>query len=126
MKRLIFVVALAGLVTLGSVGVAAAQSTGGSTSPSTPAPNTATNRNGRLGGQAVAVLRVSAQTLGVTPKDLAASLCGGQTLSQVASAHGQSAQTLINAIVKAADQRISKARRRGASRPARPRSAPAR
>jgi len=104
MKRLLVVVAAAGLLTLGSVGVAAAQTTGGTTNPSTP-PSTATH-NGRRGRVAGAVLRVSAQTLGVKPRDLVTGLCSGQTLAQVASAHGKTPQDLINALVKVADQKI--------------------
>jgi len=101
MKRLLVVVAAAGLLTLGSVGVAAAQTTGGTTNP----PSTAT-RNGRRGRVAGAVLRVSAQTLGVKPRDLVTGLCSGQTLAQVASAHGKTPQDLINALVTVADQKI--------------------
>jgi len=101
MKRLLVVVAAAGLLTLGGAGVAAAQ-TGGGTTPTTPPPGP-THHRARL---ALGLLRVSAQTLGVQPRDVVTGLCSGQTLAQVASAHGKTPQDLIDALVNAADQRI--------------------
>jgi hypothetical protein len=103
MKRVIVTALAAGLVTLGSVGVAAAQ-TGGTTTPSTPAPSATHHGHARVG-----LLRVAARTLGVTPRDLLAGACGGQTIGQLAAQHGKSSQDLINALVKAADQRIDRA-----------------
>ncbi len=104
MKRLLVVVAAAGLLTLGGVGVAAAQTTGGSTNPSNP-PSVA-SPNGRRGRVALGVLRVSAQTLDVSRRDLVSGLCSGKTLAQVANTHGKTSQDLIDALVKAADQHI--------------------
>jgi len=104
MKRLLVVVVTAGLLALGGVGVAAAQTTGGSTSPSNP-PGAA-SPNGRRARVALGVLRVSAQTLDVSRRDLVSGLCSGQTLAQVATAHGKAPQDLIDALVKAADQHI--------------------
>lgn len=111
MKRLLVVVAAAGLLTLGSVGVAAAQTTGGTTNPSNPP--SAANRSGRKGRVALGVLKVSAQTLGVSPRDLVSGLCSGQTLAQEAGAHGKTAQDLIDALEKAADQRIQASEQAG-------------
>jgi len=104
MKRLLVAAAAAGLLTLGSIGVAAAQTTGGSTTPSNPP--SAASPNGRRGRVALGVLKVSAQTLDVSRRDLVSGLCRGQTLAQVARAHGRTAQDLIDALVKAADQHI--------------------
>jgi hypothetical protein len=103
MKQIIVTALAAGLVTLGSVGVAAAQ-TDGTTNPSTPAPNAA-----RHGGPRAGLLRVAARTLGAKPRDLLAGVCGGQTIGQLAGQHGKSSQDVINALVKAADQRIDRA-----------------
>ena len=112
MKRLIVTTLAVGLLTLGTAGVASAQTTGGTTtSPSTQAPNLNTKR--ARPGVAVGVLRVSAKTIGVKPRDLATALCSGQTLDAVASQHGKSAQDLVTALVKAADQRIDKAQQSG-------------
>jgi hypothetical protein len=102
MKRAIVTVVAAGLLVLGSAGVAAAQQTGGSTNPSTP-PSSGAGQHHRHRGIALGVLRVSASTLGVQPRELVTSLCGGKTLAQVA---GAKTQDLVNALVKAADQRI--------------------
>ena len=108
MKRFIVSALAVGLLTLGTAGVASAQTTGGSsTSPSTQAPNPNTKR--AHPGVAVAVLKVSAKTIGVKARDLATALCAGQTLDAVASQHGKSTQDLVTALVKAADQRIDKA-----------------
>ncbi|HEY6318590.1 MAG TPA: hypothetical protein VI462_11970 [Acidimicrobiia bacterium] len=105
MKRLLVVVAAAGLLTLGSAGVAAAQTSGGSTTNPT-SPHSSTSPKGQKGRVVVGVLRVSAQTLAITPRDLVNGLCSGQTLAQVASAHGKTSQDLINALIQKADQRV--------------------
>jgi hypothetical protein len=108
MKRVIVTALAVGLLTLGTAGVASAQTT----SPSTPAPSGSTKHGGhpRI---ALAVVRVSATTLGVKPRDLVTALCGGQTLEAVAGQHGKSAQDLETALVKAADQGIDKAQQSG-------------
>ena len=106
MKRLIVTVVAAALVSLGSVGVAAAQ-TDGTTSPSTqPAPSAGRHGHGHHGA---GLLHIAAQTLGVNPRDLLGALCGGKTIGQLASDHGKSSQDVINALVQAADQRIDEA-----------------
>ena len=113
MKRVIVTALAVGLLTLGTAGVASAQTTGGSsTSPSTPAPNGSTKHRGHP-RVALAVVGVSAKTLGVKPRDLVTALCGGQTLEAVAGQHGKSAQDLETALVQAADQRIDKAQQSG-------------
>src|SRR5260370_29242305 len=105
MKRIILAAVTVGCLTLGSVGVAAAQ-TGGTTSTSTqPAPNGANHaKHGRKGG----VLHAAATALGVKPRDLVAGLCSGKTLAQLASQHGKSTQDLINAGAKAPDATIAR------------------
>jgi hypothetical protein len=112
MKRVIVTALAVGLLTLGTAGVASAQTSGGSsTNPSTAAPNGSTKHgHPRV---ALAVVRVSAKTLGVKPHDLVTALCGGQTLEAVAGQHGKSAQDLETALVQAADQRIDKAQQSG-------------
>jgi hypothetical protein len=105
MKRFIVTAIAVGLLTVGTAGVAVAQTTGGgSTSPtSQPAGTQATAHRPRPG---VAVLAVAAKTLGVKPRELVTGLCGGQTVAQIASQHGKSTQDVIAALVKAADARI--------------------
>jgi uncharacterized protein YaiL (DUF2058 family) len=106
MKRLLVVAAAAGLLTLGSAGVAAAQTSGGGSTTNPTSPPSSTSPKGQKGRVVVGVLRVSAQTLGIKPRDLVNGLCSGQTLAQVASAHGKTSQDLINALVQKADQRL--------------------
>jgi len=114
MKRLIAAVLTVGVVTLGTAGIAAAQQTGGSgPSTSQPASNTAgANKKGHPRVERAA-LRIVASTLGVKPKDVVSGLCGGQTLAQLASAHGKSASDLITALDNAAKVRITKAEQNG-------------
>ncbi len=52
---------------------------------------------------------ISAKTIGVTPKDLVTELRTGKSVADVAGEHGVSAQTVVNALVTAADARVDKA-----------------
>jgi hypothetical protein len=56
-----------------------------------------------------AAIAVSAQTIGVTPKDLVSELRSGKSMAGVAAEHGVSAQAVINALVGAADTKINQA-----------------
>jgi hypothetical protein len=105
MKRFIVTAVAVGLLTVGTAGVAAAQDTGGGSTSPTSQP-AGTNAKSRPGRAAVAVLAVSAKTLGVKPRVLVSGLCGGQTIAQIASQHGKSTQDVVTALVKAADTRI--------------------
>ncbi len=52
---------------------------------------------------------ISARTIGVTPEALVSELRSGTSIADVAGQHGVSAQTVVNALVSAADSRISQA-----------------
>lgn len=52
---------------------------------------------------------VSAKTIGVTPEALRAAIVGGQSVAEVASAHGVTSQTVVDALVTAGDKRIDEA-----------------
>ena len=54
-------------------------------------------------------LDVSAQTIGITPQALKADLKGGNSVAGVATQHNVSPQTVINALVSAADNQVNKA-----------------
>jgi sugar (pentulose or hexulose) kinase len=54
-------------------------------------------------------LAISAKTIGVTPQQLASDLKAGNSIAGVASEHNVSAQTVVNALVTAADGRINQA-----------------
>ena len=54
-------------------------------------------------------IAISAKTIGVTPKELVTELRSGKSIAGVAGEHGVSAQTVIDAIVSAADTRVNQA-----------------
>ena len=52
---------------------------------------------------------VSAKTIGDTPKALVTELRSGKSVAQVAAEHGVSTQTVVNALVGAADTKVDQA-----------------
>jgi urease alpha subunit len=56
-----------------------------------------------------AALAVSAKSIGISPQALRAELKSGKSVVQVAGEHGVAAQTVIGALVAAADARIDQA-----------------
>ncbi len=52
---------------------------------------------------------ISAKTIGVTTKALVTELRSGKSVAQVAGEHGVSTQTVVDALVSAADARVDKA-----------------
>lgn len=52
---------------------------------------------------------ISARTIGVTPQALVTELRSGKSIADVAGQHGVSAQTVVNALVSAADSKINQA-----------------
>ena len=54
-------------------------------------------------------LAISAKTIGITSQQLAADLKAGNSIAGVASQHNVSPQTVVNALVTAADARINQA-----------------
>lgn len=52
---------------------------------------------------------ISAKTIGVTPKDLRVELRSGKSIAEVAGEHGVSAQSVVDALVSAADQKVNEA-----------------
>jgi len=55
------------------------------------------------------VAGISAKTIGVTPRTLVGGLRSGKSIAQVAQAHDVAPQTVVNALVQAADTRIGRA-----------------
>ncbi len=97
---------------LGTAGVSiagAATSSGGSNTPSTSTATAPANRAGRralvkhFGKQA---LEIAAKAIGVKPAELVEALKGGKTIADVANEHNVQPQTVIDAIVQAADKKI--------------------
>jgi hypothetical protein len=54
-------------------------------------------------------LYLSAKTIGITPQTLKSDLKAGNSVAGVATQHGVSTQTVVNALVSAADGKVSKA-----------------
>jgi hypothetical protein len=54
-------------------------------------------------------IELSAKTIGITPKALVTELKSGKSVTQVAGEHGVSAQTVVNALVGAADGKVDQA-----------------
>jgi len=126
MKKLIATVAVAGLLVVGGAGAAFAADDGGSTgpNPATTQPANGQPANGqtangpsangarRAGHPALrrglrrAALKISADTIHVGVDELRADLRNGQSIAQVAQAKGVDPQTVVDALVKAADARI--------------------
>ena len=52
---------------------------------------------------------ISATTIGVTPQVLVADLKAGNSIAGVATQHGVNPQTVINALVTAADSKVNQA-----------------
>lgn len=117
-KKIIAPVAVGGVLlggaVLGGVGMA-----GAATAPAPTASATAPSHAGK--GQARAWLRahrkelrkagleVSAKTIGISPQELRTDLKAGNSIAGVASQHNVSAQTVVNALVSAADNQINQA-----------------
>ena len=112
-KKFVAPVVIAGVL----LGGAATAATAGTASAATPATATATTGHHALKTWLKAhrrqirraALAVSAKTIGITPQALRAELKSGKSVAQVAGEHGVTAQTVIGALVGAADTRIDQA-----------------
>jgi transposase-like protein len=102
---------------LGTIGVSVAGATtsGGSSPTSASAtanPNRAARR-GVLAGLRKQALALAAKTIGVKPADLANELKAGKSVADVANEHNVQPQTVIDALVHAADNKIEAAKTAG-------------
>ena len=105
-KKVVATVALAGAITAGTAGAAFAADSGGTTGSTDPSAQTAKGHPGlrkaiRRGGA-----KVVADTLGVSRDDLRAALKGGQSISEYATSLGKDPQTVVDALVNAANTKI--------------------
>jgi transposase-like protein len=104
MKKLIAAVTTAGLLIVGTAGVASAADT-----PSAPAPATAP-AHAMLGkGRLVAAVKIAASTIGIEPKALGQEIKDGKSVADVARSHGVNPQKVIDAIDTAADKKVDEA-----------------
>jgi transposase-like protein len=104
MKKLIAAVTTAGLLIVGTAGIAQAAESPG-TSSSTKAPASAAAGTGRR----AAALRLAASTIGIEPKALLEAIMGGQSVADVARSHNVDPQKVIDAVVTAADKKVDAA-----------------
>ncbi len=114
LKKLVAPVVITGALLGGVVGGASAYA---AAPPSTPAAATAhsgkhtlqswlRDHRVKLRREGVAI---SAKTIGVTPKALVTELKTGKSVAQVAGEHNVTAQTVVNALDRAATAKIDKA-----------------
>ena len=82
------------------VGVPGISSAQDAPSQTQPAPAAASQRDGAV--------KAAADALGLSVKDLAKELRSGKTIAEIATEHGVAPQTVVDALVDAADQRIDK------------------
>ncbi len=105
MKKLIAAVTTAGLLIVGTAGVAAAAD-----SPTTKAPAGAAQGHPALRRHRVkAALKLAATTIGIEPKALAQELKDGKSVADVAKSHNVDPQKVIDAIVAAANKKVDEA-----------------
>ena len=103
-KKIVATVALAGAITTGTAAAAFAADSGTtSTDPSAQNANghPGLRREIRRGGA-----KVVAETLGVSVADLRTALKGGQSISEYATSLGKDPQTVVDALVNAANTKI--------------------
>ncbi|MGZ4690942.1 MAG: hypothetical protein ACXVJW_01600 [Acidimicrobiia bacterium] len=100
MKKLIAAATTAGLLIVGTAGVAQATET-----PSAKAAHPALRRGKRL----IAAGKIAASTIGIEPKALLDAVKSGKSVADVARSHNVEPQAVVDAIVKAADKKIDDA-----------------
>lgn len=100
MKKLVSTVALAGLLAVGTAGVATAQ-----TDPSAPPAPGAENARPRHRAVRHAA-KIAADTIGISTDELKQALQGGKTIAQVAEEHGVAASSVVDAIVQARTAKV--------------------
>jgi hypothetical protein len=115
MQRVIVPIVVVALVVGGGIALADASSgspdarpsvSATAEAPAAPEPATARHRHHRR-RHAVRVLRLTAETIGIEPKELREQLRAGKTVADVATANGVEPQAVVDAIVAKATERIT-------------------
>jgi hypothetical protein len=113
LKKLTATVAVAGAVTVGTLGMAGSAFAADNSSGNSTTGAAATAQTGRHAGMRAQVkkgaFKIVLDQLGVTKDDLKAALKGGQTISQYAQSLGKDPAAIKAALVTAADTRIDQA-----------------
>jgi ribosomal protein S20 len=100
MKKIIAVVATAGLLVAGTAGLASAAD-----SPDALAQDRVAGKGRRIAG----ALKVAATAIGVEPQALRAAVRDGDSVADVAESHAVAPQAVVDAIVAAANTKIDEA-----------------
>jgi hypothetical protein len=113
-KRALATVTAAGLLTLGAAGTAVAAEDGpdaGSTDPAPAAQEQGSGhaRNAVRRAAIKTAAEAAAATIGVEVSDLKAAVQGGQTVGAFAESKGVSAQSVVDAVAQALNDRIDQA-----------------
>lgn len=117
LRKTLASLAVGGIMVGGTVGLVGV----GAASAATPAP-TATTATSKTAGHPFrawlkahrkeirqAFVTTSAKAIGVTPQQLVSELRSGKSVAQVAGEHNVSVQTVVGALVQAADAKINQA-----------------
>ena len=108
-KKIAAGVALAGALTVGAVGVGGAAFAADSSSTGTSTPSTqAANGYPRIQAEfRRGAVKVAADTLGVSRRDLRTALKGGQTISEYATSQRKDPQAVVDALTSAAKTKLA-------------------
>jgi uncharacterized protein (DUF433 family) len=107
MKKLIAAVTTAGLLIVGTAGVASAADS--TTTTKAPAATSGKARRALGKGRLVAAVKIAATTIGVEPKALGQEIKAGTSVADVAKSHNVDPQKVIDAIDAAADKKVDEA-----------------
>jgi hypothetical protein len=114
--------AVAGGILVGSLAMGGVASAATPTTTTTPSTTQTAHPGARAARQWLRAhrrdlrregLSISASTIGITPQALRADLVSGQSIAQVAAAHGSSASAVESALTKAADSALQQAETAG-------------
>jgi len=110
MTQILATATVAAVLGTGGVAIAGA-TTSGSTAPaaSTAPASTSLNRKALLKTNAKEALALAAKTIGIPPAELVKDLAQGKSIADVATAHNVQPSTVINALVTAADAKVTAA-----------------
>ncbi len=114
LKRIVTPIAISGALLIGASSAGFASAAYASTSAATSSVQNANHGVGTWMRShrrqiAHAVVAISAKTIGVSGQSLISDLRSGKSIADVASDHGVSTQTVVNALVTAGDAAVGKA-----------------
>jgi uncharacterized protein (DUF433 family) len=108
MTQILATATVAAVLGTGGVAIAGA-TTSGSTTPAAASAPAPANRKGVIKANATEALALAAKTIGVSAADLVKDLAQGKSIAEVATAHNVQPSTVINALVTAANAKVTAA-----------------